>query len=402
MKGIMYMLNTENEGISIIIGADLLPTINNYDLFSNGNILELLGGELWDIIENVDFRVFDLEGPLTDIKSPILKDGPILSAPESTIAGFSAMQVDLLALANNHIRDHGTIGIQNTIKLIEDNGISYVGSGKNHTERSQVYYFRKNGICIGFYNCCENEESVVSEGEYGANPYDPLDSFDDVQSAKEKCDFLIVLYHGGKEFLRYPSPLLMRRLRKFAEKGADVVIAQHTHCIGCYENYEGSLLIYGQGNFIFDRSDNEYFANGLLVNLKIGSFCKKGYQYEFVPVQKHGGTVRKAEGKEAKLILDSFEQRSSRLQDVDFIKNEYIKRADEYILSYLNSLRGVSWVDRLGRIILGKKYNRFLKNIIYSPKVITHIKNYISCESHQELLLAGLCGLIREGENKNE
>lgn len=40
----------------------------------------------------------------------------------------------------------------------------------------------------------------------GANPFDVLESFDDVQALKEHCDYVIVLYHGGKEFYRYPSP----------------------------------------------------------------------------------------------------------------------------------------------------------------------------------------------------
>ena len=38
-----------------------------------------------------------------------------------------------------------------------------------------------------------------------------------------------------------------------AENGADVVICQHSHCIGCYEEYQGCYILYGQGNFHFAR-----------------------------------------------------------------------------------------------------------------------------------------------------
>ena len=39
--------------------------------------------------------------------------------------------------------------------------------------------------------------------------------------------------------------------------GADVVLCQHSHCIGCYEQYEGAHILYGQGNFHFCGFTNE-------------------------------------------------------------------------------------------------------------------------------------------------
>lgn len=35
--------------------------------------------------------------------------------------------------------------------------------------------------------------------------------------------------------------------------GADIITAQHTHCNGCEEWYNGTYLLYGQGNFLFSR-----------------------------------------------------------------------------------------------------------------------------------------------------
>lgn len=396
------MNSLRDNNLSIIIGADILPTASNSDLFSQGNIQKLIGNRLWEIMEKADFRVFNLEGPLIDEKHPILKDGPVLQASEAAITGLAAMKIDLFVLANNHIRDHGALGIQRTIELAENNGIACVGIGVNNEERSQVYYFRKNGVCIGFYNCCESEESVVSEREYGANPYDPLNSFDDVHNAKEKCDFLIVLYHGGKELFRYPSPMLKCRFRKFAEKGADIVIAQHTHCIGCYEEYKGSLLLYGQGNFIFDRRDDEYFNSGLLVKIRFGINKEKKYQYESIPVKKQRNVVRIADKDEAKAILDSMKERSLKLQDEDFIRKEYERKADEYILNYLKKFHGYSLTGKILQKLFRKTYDRYLMRYLYTPKVVTHIRNYISCEAHRELLLAGLKRIVREGVNKDE
>ena len=80
-----------------------------------------------------------------------------------------------------------------------------------------------------------------------------MESLDHIQNLKDQCDYVIVLYHGGKEHYRYPSPYLQRVARKMVEKGADLVVCQHSHCIGCYEKYKDSMIIYDQGNFIFER-----------------------------------------------------------------------------------------------------------------------------------------------------
>src|SRR5699024_1436352 len=103
----------------------------------------------------------------------------------------------------------------------------------------------------------------------GANPFDPLESFDHIQELKSKCDYVIVLYHGGKERYRYPSPYLQKVCRKFAQKGADLIVCQHSHCIGAYEEFEGSTIIYGQGNFIFNTLNNEFWNTSLLIKVEI-------------------------------------------------------------------------------------------------------------------------------------
>ena len=68
------------------------------------------------------------------------------------------------------------------------------------------------------------------------------------------CNSII---NGGKEHYRYPSPDLQKICRKFIDKGADLVVCQHSHCIGCEEKYNHGTIVYGQWNFLFDRSNIE-------------------------------------------------------------------------------------------------------------------------------------------------
>ena len=105
-----------------------------------------------------------------------------------------------------------------------------------------------------------------------------------------------------------------------AGKGASLVVAQHTHCVGCYERYHDSTLIYGQGNFIFGKYGNEFWDSSLL--LKINA-SKNDFSVEFIPISKNG---------DEKQVMADFEKRSLRMQDEGFIESEYKMQINTNIL----------------------------------------------------------------------
>ena len=96
--------------MSIIIGGDLVPTQSNQKLFSEGNISNLFGEEIISILNEADYRIFNLEVPLADKETPIEKCGPNLIAPTSTVKGLKALNPTVLTLANNHILDQENKG----------------------------------------------------------------------------------------------------------------------------------------------------------------------------------------------------------------------------------------------------------------------------------------------------
>ena len=248
-----------------MIGADLAPTALNIEEFKKGDIKSLLGDELLALLEDADYRIFNLERPLTDTNSPILKWGPCLSAPSQTITAIKKMDITLFTLANNHIMDHGVKGLEDTCMLLSRNNIKYVGVGKNIKDVSKTCILEKDGIKVGIYVCVEHEFSTAEEEKAGANPFDPLETPDHIADLKNLCDYVIVLYHGGKEFYRYPSPSLQKVCRKLVEKGADLILTQHSHCIGAMETYLGKKIIYGQGNFLYVIDNhNDCWKSGLL------------------------------------------------------------------------------------------------------------------------------------------
>lgn len=371
----------------IYIGADLVPTDINKALFENGNGEALVGKELYEILKQSDLNVFNLEVPLTDVETPIVKFGNNLIAPTKTIHGYKALEPIFLTLANNHSLDQGEEGLTSTLNLLKNQDIAHAGAGSSLKEAKKPFIFEKEGIRIGFYLCVEHEFTVASCHTMGANPFDVLESFDEVLALKEQCDYVIVLYHGGKEFYRYPSPMLQRYCRKFIDRGANLVICQHNHCIGSREDYNGGSIIYGQGNFIFNSefyiNHKEFVKDSLLIRVEA---TKDSFIVSEVPIRSTEMGTRQATESEADETLTAYKQRSENIKDAHFVAQAYKDFADTHIKRYLREFIGRSCIIRAINALFGRK----LMQLILGKTSYLAIQNYLECEAHHELFLRGI------------
>lgn len=372
----------------IIIGADIVPTKRNQELFVDGDIAELLGDDLCQIMSNAGFRIFNLETPLCDTEQPIEKIGPNLIAPCKTAKGIKCANIDFLTLANNHIMDQGDEGLRSTKETLDSIGVAYAGAGKSVDEAAKPYCFDYEGKKVGIYCCAEHEFTIASKNRPGANPFDPLYSLDHVKSLRNQCDYVIVLYHGGKEQYRYPSPKLQEVCRVLVEKGADLVICQHTHCVGCEERYKKGVIVYGQGNFIFDGLDNEYWNTSIVIRL---SLVKDDWTISYLPLNRQGCTIRLARGDDAKSIMDGFWKRSKDINKIDFVEKQYYKYAERELDYYLQYISGrESLLFRIANRIFNRRLRKLKLDKLYDKYHLLCVRNFTECEAHRELLLTGI------------
>lgn len=363
-----------------IIGADLVPTDSNIDLFASADVETLIGKDIKKLLDSASFTIFNLEVPLTDKAEPIRKCGPNLIAPTETIAGLKAINPCFFTLANNHILDQGEQGLTSTISLLEKNGVAYAGAGKDLAAASKPYIWEKEGKKIGIYCCAEHEFTIATETSAGANPFDPLNSLDHIMELKKLCDYVIVLYHGGKEHFRYPSPYLQKVCRKIVDKGADIVVCQHSHCIGCEEKWHEGTIVYGQGNFLFDDCDNEFWNTSLLIEINLGNKLEVNY----IPLCKNKNGVQMAGKTEAETILKQFHKRSSDILCKNFIQENYSKFAESMILGYYYRISG-KFSSFLPIRIINKLSNYLFLRLMYGPAEKIMIENCLECEAHREL-----------------
>ncbi len=370
----------------LLIGADVAPTSKNLGLFSQGDALALVGQDLLDVLSRASYRICNMEIPLTDKERPIVKRGPNLIAPTSTIAGYKALGINFVTLANNHILDQGEEGLASTIRALEQNGISFCGVGKNLSEASKPFVFNFGNKKIGIYACAEHEFTIAEANKPGANPYDPLESFDHVTSLKAEVDYVIVLYHGGKEHYRYPSPNLQKTCRKFIDKGANLVLCQHSHIVGAEEKWSGGTIVYGQGNFLFDCGEGEGFQTGLLIKLH------NNLSLSYIPLVRHGCCVRLASESQAKEIMDGFNSRSEEITQEGFIEEKYKEFAEKMLNSYLlgTSGKSSSFLFRAINKLTGHRLEKLWVKRTFKKETLLAIENTVACECHRELFLKGV------------
>ena len=366
----------------IIIAGDLVPTKNNELLFKKSEIVSNLDNKLKKIWFDSDYRIFNLECVLgnLEILKPIKKHGPNLIASLETINGIKDLKPSLVLLANNHILDFGVKGLNSTLEILKFHNIKYTGIINNKLEKNKFVFFEKDGIKVAIYNLCENEFSVAGKNKKGANGFSYYKNICEIQELKETVDYVIVIFHGGKEFYRYPSPNQRDISHSFIDFGADLIIYQHSHCIGCEEVYKNKKVIYGQGNFVFCTGDDDYWNTELILQVDISN---ENIDITYHPVQKKDNLIYYSDDKS---IIENYFKRSSQIKEEKFIENEYNKFSLNYLNNYLYNLNGKNIINRLMNKLRIKKY--FIKK--YNLKSLLAIQNIIECEAHRELLINGL------------
>lgn len=370
----------------ILIGADTVPTESNSSYFSSGQIDALLGRNLREVMDSADFRLVNLEVPFASEVHPIKKCGPNLSADPRAINGLKAMGINCVSMANNHILDQGPAGYCETVRVLDEACIDHFGAGSNLAEAKVPYRISAGDIKIGFVSFAEHEFTIASENTPGANPYNDEDAIRVIRSLKIECDYVVALYHGGIEHYRYPSPQLQHRCRRLVDNGADYVICQHSHCIGCYETYNNSTIVYGQGNFIFDAEEIECWQTSLLIEL---SFTKDATSIKYYPIRKNGPFVNLAQGSEGDSIIEAFESRSKEIvDDSRLVEENFIDYSRENLYWTLRSFipGGNSIFFKVVNRITGRK----LASKILGERKLLNILNKVECEAHREVLIAGL------------
>ncbi|MEU4156017.1 CapA family protein [Actinoplanes sp. NPDC026670] len=201
-----------------------------------------------------DFVMGNLEQPLTGdtgtskCGSPKRPNCFAFRSPPKYADHLKEAGFQLLNTANNHSKDYGTQGYQNTVDALEAAGLEHTGA------EDQITVVEVKGVKV----------AVVGFSPYaGANNLNDLDAAATVVAkAKDEADLVVVQVHMGAEgsdktHVKPGNELFFGENRgdpiKFShtviDAGADLVVGHGPHVLRGMEFYKGKLIAYSLGNF---------------------------------------------------------------------------------------------------------------------------------------------------------
>jgi poly-gamma-glutamate capsule biosynthesis protein CapA/YwtB (metallophosphatase superfamily) len=242
------------------------------------------------LFQDADLGVVNLETAVAerDTAFPLYKRYVYRMAP----AGAAALRwagVDAVSLANNHIKDHDTVGILASLRHLAAQRLFSFGAGSNASEARRGLVVKVRGLRVGLLAYLEDSPMhslYMQSFAWGPRPGCARLELGalrrDVARLRRHADLVIVLPHWGRS---YAGVTLMQRFygRALIDAGADAVIGAHPHVHHPVAVYKGKPIIYSLGNYAFGTPGQQWLRYGLVARLHVAA-DKRLRQVELVPL----------------------------------------------------------------------------------------------------------------------
>ncbi len=223
-----------------------------------------------DVLEEVDrskpdVRIVNLETSITESNDFEESKGIHYRMHPANVPCLEAAGIDCCVLANNHVLDWGTAGLEDTLASLRKVRMKTVGAGRNASEAEAPAVFRigRKGRVLVFAWASPTagvpRQWAASESRPGVNFLSDLSRKtvrrigSQVQAARQSGDIVVASIHWGSNW-GYNVP---DRHRTFAhalvdDAGVDVIYGHSSHHPKGIEVYNGRPILYGCGDFLND------------------------------------------------------------------------------------------------------------------------------------------------------
>jgi poly-gamma-glutamate capsule biosynthesis protein CapA/YwtB (metallophosphatase superfamily) len=246
-----------NGNITIKAVGDVIPGTNypNNRLPKDKN--HLIPKSVRAYLQKADILLGNFETSLTKYphSAKDISRGQIFAfrSPPEYAQLFANVGFDVFHIANNHAKDFGEVGFQDTVKNLSAVGIKTLG------HKNQILYLKINNVSVAMI---------------GFSPYEFYNSIHDLEKAKgliaqakTKAKIVIVSMHVGAEgtgalhvknqtefFYGENRGNSVKFARTMIDVGADLVVGHGPHVPRAMEMYKGKLIAYSLGNFLGYRT----------------------------------------------------------------------------------------------------------------------------------------------------
>ena len=223
-------------------------------------------------LKKADLVFGNLESQISDQGQKVGSIYSFRAKPEAR-AGLKSAHFQILSLANNHALDYGRQALTDSLNRLLDGQLSPVGAGLESQAFAPVI---KNirGTKVTFFAYADlGSASWLAKAETPGIAQINEGNLEkikaDIKLAKTLTDFIIVTIHWGDEYAEKANARQILLAHAFVDAGADLVVGSHPHVMQNQEAYQGKLIFYSLGNFVFDQSFSESTMQGGLLRVSI-------------------------------------------------------------------------------------------------------------------------------------
>ncbi|HBG81256.1 TPA: hypothetical protein DDW69_00260 [candidate division CPR2 bacterium] len=274
-------------------------------------------------LADADLTFGNLETPLSDaIKPPT--EGMSFLVPKKAIEGILASGFDVLALANNHSTNFGEKTFKDTLDLLEENKIEYVGGGRSEVDAKSYKTINVKGKKFAFLNTNSIVGDLAAKGDSAGvwhinlEPWGKIDQkqvdelLEKLREAKKEADFAVVMVHWSKEYTHDPNNEMKNLAHQLIDNGADLIVGTHPHWTQGIEVYKDKFIAYSLGNFVFDQDWSKETKQGLIMDTIF--YKDKLLNVSLAPVLiEDFHKPRILDKKEGKVIMDAVWESSKKI-----------------------------------------------------------------------------------------
>ncbi len=246
------------EDIVLLFTGDIYLSDYILNKYNQNGIDGILSEDLQKEFTGADIAMVNQEFAFTGGGTPARDKQFTFRVDPKNVQIFNDMQVDMVSLANNHSMDFGIEGLTDSFDTLKNAGIQYVGAGHNITEAREIKYVDIKDKKIAYLGASR----VIPETGWNAGAdkpgmlttYDPALLIEDIKTAEQESDYVIVYVHWGIERHETPESYQRSLAKQYIDAGADLVVGSHPHVLQGIEYYNGKPVIYSLGNFMFYNS----------------------------------------------------------------------------------------------------------------------------------------------------
>ena len=234
-------------------GVTALSRGMNEKLVNVGGDAKFFSSKISDYLKSFDLTHTSNESSFSEMASP----QNICSDPRF-IDTLSDIGLDIVELTGNHNQDCGDEAANETIDLYQQNNIKIVGGGKNAEDAARPLNISQKGNNITFLAYNLSTGGATLDDTPGANQYVEENAAREIESAKNRGDFVIVdmqYYECSAYASEYEDPICdyadssagdqIGMFRHLVDLGADLVGGTSAHQPQTFELYNNGVIYYG-------------------------------------------------------------------------------------------------------------------------------------------------------------